>query len=344
MHQKIQLMKSTIPNVLVTGGAGYIGAHVVNQLIKHQFKVTVIDDLSTGHVEFVNKDAEFIKGSILNTAFLHNVFQEKKNDQFIGVIHLAGIKYASESVKEPDKFYEVNSSGTLNIVSKMITHGVRNLIFASSCSIYGQPVMDKAVTENSPLLPISPYGKSKALAESIINSAVTFGDLNAVSLRYFNVIGSALKDVLDLSRFNLLPNIYRSITEASPLTIYGDNFKTPDQTAIRDYVEVGAIAEMHVQCLIKLISGVKLKTSYNLGSEKEISINQIVSVTRDLISPFDVRYFKARPGDPERISANCLSAKLDLDWKHDASLEMMVLSGWNAWSSFHNQQKAFERQ
>lgn len=321
--------------VLVTGGAGYVGSHVVDELVNNGFSVTIVDDLSTGNSLFINPKTEFFEGSILNDELLETIFSDKNKSKFDGVIHLAGIKYASMSVTNPSKFYEINTVGTTKLITKMITSGVKNLVYSSSCSVYGQPVKNQIVDEFTDLRPLSPYGRSKVLAESVLNSAVDLGEINAVSLRYFNVIGSKNKKLLDLSPYNLLPNIYRAISENKVLPIYGNIFDTPDGTAIRDYVDVEIIARAHIGCLEKLISGVKLKKVYNLGSEVDLTIKKIVSTAMSVISPFNVEYLDARPGDPARIVANCTLAKTDLNWNHNKSLEEMLISGWESWQEFH---------
>jgi UDP-glucose 4-epimerase len=321
--------------VLVTGGAGYIGSYVVEKLLSNNFKVTVIDDLSTGNSRFLHPEARFIKGSILDTSILRDMLSNFEKENFIGAIHLAGIKYASESVKNPTKFYETNCVGTLKLVFNMLTANIRNLVFASSCSVYGQPLDTYKVNEKSVLLPISPYGKSKLISESIINTAISTGDLNAVSLRYFNVLGAKTGQAVDLSPHNLLPNIYRAISMGKTLKVFGNNLDTPDGTAVRDYVDVETIADLHVRALMKLVSGNRLNNVYNLGSGNEISINQIISTAMTAIAPFKVEYLDARPGDPQRIVANSNSASSDLNWIHVKNLEDMILSGWNAWNHFH---------
>ncbi len=318
----------------MTGGAGYIGSHVVNRLCEQVERVICFDNLSSGFKEFVNPNAEFFLGDIRNTVDLKKCFNLLRSPARAGVIHLAGLKYASLSVKDPLEFYEVNLIGTINLVSQMVASDVSNIVFSSSCSVYGNASEPKGVIETTNLLPLSPYAKSKLYAESVLEDARKAHDLKVVSLRYFNVAGNSKQGGHDMSSYNIFPNIYRSLSSNTPLTIFGNDFSTPDGTCIRDYVDVDLLSESHIKVMNKIFAGENLNSVYNLGSEKGYSVLEIVNAVRQEINEnFSVVFSEKRPGDPAQILADCTSAKHDLDWHHTADLHKMVRDGWAAWNS-----------
>ncbi len=264
--------------IVVTGGAGYIGSHLVNYLISQGDSVICIDNLSTGEKRFIHSKAEFMQGDIRDQSFLNKALNKIRNPQNAGVIHLAGLKYASESVKDPINFYDVNVNGTTSLLLSMSRAGIANLVFSSSCSVYGNSEASKKVAENDPLDPISPYAKSKLFAETIINDVSRSAGINTVSLRYFNVAGNGLQLGLDRSPYNLFPNLYRALHNNSPLTLYGNDFATFDGTCIRDYLDVDVLSRFHAKLLKRMSTGEKFASVYNLGSEKGYSVLEVIEV------------------------------------------------------------------
>jgi UDP-glucose 4-epimerase len=318
--------------VIVTGGAGYIGAHIVNDLLENNYKVIVIDNFSTGFTTFVDKRSTLITGSAGDSQILEVAFSSLKFPNSAAVIHCAGLKFAGESIKKPIEFYVANLSTTLNLLKYMKKFNVLKLIFSSSSSVYGNSDLDILVSESSNLNPLSPYGKSKLFAENIIDDSKKEFGLNATSLRYFNVIGNGSIAACDTSKWNLLPNIYRAIDSNTPLQIYGGNYLTPDGSCIRDYVDVVSIARAHRQILEEMNNNTILPDAINLGSESGTSVLEIFKAVKASIDPnFTYNLTQVRTGDPARIIADCTTARKCFDWSPSLSIEESIISGWKAY-------------
>ena len=313
---------------LVTGGAGYIGAHVVRALQDRGLRPVVIDDLSTGRARFVPAGVRFVQGTILDTALVTATLREHGCD---GVIHVAGYKYAGVSVQRPLHTYEQNLQGTASVLTAMELAGVDALVFSSSAAVYGTPAGD-VVTEDSPNHPESPYGESKLAAEWLIRDVARARDgFRGVCLRYFNVVGSATDEVFDASPHNLFPLVIEALLEGRTPRINGDDYPTPDGTCVRDYVHVGDLATSHVAAALALAEGRELRPAYNLGSGDGLSVRQIMdAMARVAGIAFTPQVGPRRPGDPARIVADGSAAAADLDWRMRYSVEEMVASAWSA--------------
>ena len=246
---------------LLTGGAGYIGAHVVRALGRAGMDVVVLDDLSTGIRSFVPDDVPLVEASILDTAAVHKALTD--ND-VQGVIHLAALKYAGISVDEPLDYYHVNIDGTRSVLAAMAEAGVDRLVFSSSASVYGTPDVD-LVTETTPTSPESPYGESKLVSEWLIRDVARADGMRHTSLRYFNVVGSGGDGVYDVNPYGLLPAVMKSLTEGKTPVVHGTDYPTRDGTAERDYIHVVDLAEAHVVAAQRLSEGKDLGPAYNLG-------------------------------------------------------------------------------
>lgn len=319
--------------IVVTGAAGYVGSHVCNELLAQGFNVIAIDDLSTGKHEFLDSRVHFFQGKVQDEKFLLKVFSQLENSGQSGVIHCAGLKFAGESVKYPLNYYENNSFAVQTLIKTMADFCINALVFSSSCSVYGSLKDLKPVSERADLNPVSPYGRSKLFAEKIILDAVSSSELEAVALRYFNVAGNAAGVGFDVSQFNLLPNLYRAISSGSTFTIFGDEYKTPDGSCVRDYVDVSLLAKAHVVVIQKLLAGVPLEFAYNLGSGAGASVFEIVNAAKQVIDAnLKSETAPARIGDPAQILADISLAERDLGWSHQVTIEEMVLSGWKAWN------------
>ena len=237
-------------------------------------------------------------------------------------------------MKFPLHYYENNTVAVQVLLSEMRKNEIKSLVFSSSCSVYGSVNSLKPATENISLNPVSPYGRSKLFAERIIQDEVSVNNLKAVALRYFNVAGNANGVGHDISQFNLLPNLYRAISEKNDFMVFGGDFATEDGSCVRDYVDVSLLAKAHITALLKLMAGSELEFAYNLGSSEGTSVYQIIQIAKEDISEeFTYRTVSARAGDPAQILADTSLAKRDLGWSHPVSIREMVLSGWMAWNS-----------
>ena len=312
---------------LVTGGAGYIGAHVVREFLAAGMRVAVVDDLSTGHEDFVPAGAILARGSILDGALLRRVIDEH---EVTGVVHVAGFKYAGVSVQRPLHTYGQNVEGTRVLLAAMEDAGVRRIVFSSSAAVYGTPEVD-LVTEDTPKAPESPYGESKLIGEWLLRDQEVAVGLAHTSLRYFNVVGSGDPAVRDTSPHNLFPVVFDALLDGRTPRINGDDYPTPDGTAVRDYVHVSDIARAHVAAARRLDAGEPLESAYNLGSGTGVSVAQIMAaVARVTGRRFEPEIGPRRAGDPPRIVANGDLAARDLEWRMRHSLDDMVAGAWAA--------------
>lgn len=313
---------------LVTGGAGYIGAHVVRALQAKGLQPVVLDDLSSGMASFVPEGVPFVQASILDTATVTDVLRDH---DCLGVIHVAGFKYAGVSVQRPLHTYAQNVTGTASVLSAMVDAGVSNIVFSSSAAVYGTPDTE-LVTEASPNAPESPYGESKLIGEWLINDVARATEgFRGVSLRYFNVVGSATDEVYDASPHNLFPLVIEALLAGRTPRINGDDYPTEDGTCVRDYVHVGDLADTHVAAALALAEGRELRTAYNLGSGLGLSIRQIMdAMARVTGIDFVPQIAPRRAGDPARIVADGTAAAADLGWRMSYSVDEMVSSAWSA--------------
>jgi len=312
---------------LVTGGAGYIGAHVVRSLRLAGFDVVVVDDLSSGHRAFVPEDVEFVEDTILDTPVLTDVMQDC---DVSGVVHLAGFKYAGVSVQRPLHTYAQNVAGTASVLGAMRKAGVASIVFSSSAAVYGTPRVD-VVTEDTATRPESPYGESKLVGEWLIRSAAFAHGFRHTSLRYFNVVGSAVPTLYDTSPHNLFPVVIDALQTGGTPAINGDDYPTRDGTCVRDYIHVADLAEAHVVALTKLDAGERLEPRYNLGSGEGVTVREIMTAFADVTGrSFTPDIQPRRPGDPATIVANGDLAARDLDWQMRHTIRDMVQSAWAA--------------
>ncbi|MFT4084971.1 MAG: UDP-glucose 4-epimerase GalE [Nocardioides sp.] len=312
---------------LVTGGAGYIGSHVVVALLEAGMEPVVIDDLSSGFARFVPDGVPLVEASLLDTATITATLRDHRVE---GVIHLAGFKYAGVSVQRPLHTYSQNVTGTISLLGAMVETGVDTLVFSSSAATYGTPDVD-LVTEATPTHPESPYGESKLIGEWLIADVARAHRLRHTSLRYFNVVGSGSPGLYDTSPHNLFPLVFDALVAGRTPRINGDDYPTPDGTTVRDYVHVADLAHSHVVAARRLAAGESLEPVYNLGSGDGSSVRQIMDTIREVTQiDFVPEIAPRRAGDPAQIVASGKLARRDLEWEMRHDLRSMVSSAWEA--------------
>ena len=311
--------------VLVTGGAGYIGAHVAAELLKSGYSIRIYDDFSNGlHRRVDGKFRDIVDGDMLDRVKLLAAL-----DGIDAVIHLAAKKAVEESVKDPLKYYENNVGGTLNLLGAMAAKGVKQLVYSSSAAVYS-PNDKEAVVEDDPTAPLSPYGASKLLAEQLISSVGSAEQISNISLRYFNVVGSNIAEFGDNSKDNLVPKVFLALKNGKRPQIYGSDYPTPDGTCIRDYIHVQDLALAHLAALKKVESGY-ISQVYNVGSGKGYSVKEMMDqISKSLGRDINPELSPARAGDSPKLIASIDKIKEQLGWSPKASLKEMIDSAWQA--------------
>ena len=314
--------------VLVTGGAGYIGAHVAAELLNEGYSVRIYDDFSNGlHKRVDGKFRDIVEGDILDREKLLQAMQGVD-----AVIHLAAKKAVEESVKNPLKYYENNVGGTLNLLAAMSAKGVKTIVFSSSAAVYSPNDKD-AVEETDPTVPLSPYGATKLLSEELISSVGNAEKISHVSLRYFNVVGSAIPEFGDNSKDNLVPKVFLALKNGKRPEIYGSDYPTPDGTCIRDYIHVQDLAKAHVAALKKAESGFT-SAVYNVGSGKGYSVREMMNqISQTLGKDINPQESPARAGDSPKLIASIKKIENELGWRPTATLKEMIDSSWAAESA-----------
>jgi UDP-glucose 4-epimerase len=321
-------------NWLVTGGAGYIGAHVVQALHAQGERAVVLDDLSTGTRDRVPDEAVFVQGSILD----EDVVRRALGDNAVaGIIHIAAKKQVGESVERPLHYYEENVEGTRRLLAAAVDAGVESFVFSSSAATYGMPDVD-VVDEDSPTVPMSPYGTTKLVCEWMSRDVAVATGLRVVALRYFNVAGAASPQLADPGVFNLVPMVFRELAQGERPKVFGNDYPTPDGTCIRDYIHVCDIADAHVAALQQLAAG-GVEDSfrvYNIGRGEGSSVLEVIDVI-GRVTGLDVtpQFVDRRPGDPARVVAGVDRIAKDLGWTSSFDLEEMVSSAWAGWRLRH---------
>ncbi len=316
--------------IFVTGGAGYIGSHVVKALGEKGFELLVYDNLSTGHKEAVLY-GKLIQGDLADKDFLYKILEEYKPD---AVMHFAASIEVAESVKKPLKYYKNNTANTLNLLEAMKDLGIKNFIFSSTAAVYGNP-KEIPVKESAPLSPINPYGQSKAFVEGILKDfASADNSFRYVSLRYFNVAGADPEGRIGQSYKNATHLITRALKTAKgeyeKLYIFGTDYPTPDGTCIRDFIHVDDLAEAHVLALKYLLEGGN-SDIFNCGYGHGYSVKEVVETAKKVTGiNFPVEETYRREGDPAVLVADSSRLKEKLGWKPKYDdLEFIIKTAWN---------------
>jgi UDP-arabinose 4-epimerase len=310
--------------IFVTGGAGYIGAHTCKTLAKAGYTPIVFDNLSTGHAYAV-KWGPFIQADLADRHALNEAFNQYKPK---AVIHFAASALVVESVADPGKYYRNNVVNTLNLLEAMKDHGVKKLVFSSTCATYGNP-LQTPILEDHPQNPVNPYGKSKLMVEQMIKDFQTAHGLQAVILRYFNVAGADLETHIGENHTpetHLIPSVIQAaLGIKDEIVVYGTDFQTPDGSAIRDYIHVNDLADAHVQAL-----NYPHNDCFNLGTGTGYSVLEILDAVQKFCGKtLPVRLAARRSGEPAILTADNAKAKNLLNWnpKH-SDLTVMIESAW----------------
>ncbi|MEI8365824.1 MAG: UDP-glucose 4-epimerase GalE [Parachlamydiaceae bacterium] len=319
-------------NILVVGGAGFIGSHVTKMLATRGYHPIVFDNLSSGHRDAV-KEGTFIRGDLANADDLDGVFSKHKIDV---VMHFAALIDVGESVVDPVKYMRHNVGYTLNLLHAMRQHGVHSLIFSSTAAIFGNPV-HPSINENHPCLPINPYGETKLAVEKILHYCDAAYGIKSSCLRYFNAAGGdpdgEIKN-FKTRETNLIPLTLRSLKKSSkPLVVYGTDYPTRDGTCIRDYIHLEDLGAAHILALEKVLSD-RLSTCYNLGNGNGFTVREVIQATES-VTGLKVPFIEGprRPGDPPQLVASSLKANTELGWKPVyPGLEDMIAHAWKALS------------
>ena len=314
---------------LVTGGAGYIGSHMVKFLLSKKHKVTIYDNLSSAKLNR-NKRANFKKLDLLN---LKELDKELSNSQFDAVFHFAALSVVSESERKSKKYYNNNVIGTKNLIKTMIKYNINNFVFSSSASVYGKPNSNK-ISENYKMKPISNYGKNKKEIEIYLNQMVKKNNLKFISFRYFNAAGADESGKIGEDHYpetHLIPKILNSINKnKNRVYVYGNDYKTKDGTCVRDYVHVNDIVKAHYYGL-KKFKKKKCSVIYNIGSGKGFSVLDVIrSIERITQRKVKIIFKQKRKGDPPILVAKCKKILKELNWKPKYnSIDKIIITAWN---------------
>ncbi|MDC0770025.1 UDP-glucose 4-epimerase GalE [Streptomyces sp. HD] len=317
---------------LITGGAGYIGAHVVRAMLDAGERAVVYDDLSTGIAERIPDGVPLVVGSTLDGELLGRAIRDHG---ITGVVHLAAKKQVGESVEQPLHYYRENIEGLRTLLSAVTEAGVASFVFSSSAAVYGMPDVD-LVTEETPCEPMSPYGETKLAGEWLVRATGRATGLSTASLRYFNVAGAASPELADTGVFNLVPMVFEKLTEGAAPRIFGADYPTPDGTCVRDYIHVVDLAEAHVATARRLSAAPGTDLTLNIGRGEGVSVREMIDRINTLTGhglPPEV--MDRRPGDPARVVASDDRVTTELGWKARYGVDDMIASAWAGWTANH---------
>lgn len=314
--------------ILVTGGAGYIGSHIVKELLDIKEDVIIVDNLETGYRDSV-LGGKFLLGDLRDRDFIKSVFEENDIE---GVIHFAANSLVGESMENPYKYYENNIYGTLCLLKEMVANNVDKIVFSSTAATYGVP-KDIPIREDNPTEPTNVYGETKLGMEKMFYWFSQAHDLNYVSLRYFNAAGADRSGDIGERHdpeTHLIPNILKAAKNNEAVNMFGDDYPTEDGTCVRDYIHVTDLADAHIKAFNFLRENKENKI-YNLGSQSGFSVKEVIEeVERVLDKNIDVNVMERRPGDPPTLIASSEKIREELGWEPKYSnMETIISTAWN---------------
>ena len=325
-------------SVLVLGGAGYIGSHTVDRLVEAGENVVVVDSLVTGHMAAVRKEAKFYQGDLADKDFMRKVFNE--NPDIDAVIHFAAFSLVAESMKDPLKYFDNNTAGMVKLLEVMNEFDIKYIVFSSTAATYGIPEK-MPIYEDDPQLPINPYGESKLMMEKIMRWADEAYGIKFVALRYFNVAGAKPDGSIGEDHHpetHLLPIVLQvAMGEREKLQIFGDDYNTPDETNVRDYVHPFDLADAHILAVDYLRNGNE-SSAFNLGSSTGFSNLEIVKAAREVTGKeIPAEIAARRGGDPDTLIAASEKARKVLGWKPEFDdIHKIIETAWK-WHTTHPQ-------
>ncbi|KUN03249.1 UDP-glucose 4-epimerase [Streptomyces yokosukanensis] len=319
---------------LITGGAGYIGAHVARAMAGAGESVVALDDLSAAVPERLPPGVPLVVGSTLDGALLERVFKEYG---VTGVVHLAARKQVAESVAEPIRYYRENVGGLATLLDAVAGAGIRRLLFSSSAAVYGNPDVD-LITEETLCAPVNPYGETKLAGEWLVRAAGRAHGISTVCLRYFNVAGAAAPELADTGVFNIVPMVFDRLTRDEAPRIFGADYPTPDGTCVRDYIHVADLAEAHLAAARRLAEGdLSGDLTLNIGRGAGVSVRELITVVGEVTGDRREPVVEGRrPGDAPRAVASAERAAEQLGWRASRGVREMVESAWRGWQLHHD--------
>jgi len=329
----------TAQQILVVGGAGYIGTHMVKDLLRAGYSVVILDNLSKGHRELI-PGGVFVEGDLGDSALLDRLFTEH---DISAVMHFAAFSLVGESVQEPLAYYRNNVARTIELLDAMRRHGIMRFIFSSTAAVYGEPVTTP-ISEDHPNQPTNPYGAGKLAVERMLADCAAGYGLRYIALRYFNAAGADSEGGLGERHepeSHLIPLVLQTATgERDSIQIYGEDYPTPDGTCLRDYVHVSDLAQAHLLALESLLRD-GANAIYNLGNSKGYSVREVIDIARRITGrPIATRSATRRPGDPAVLVADSSKIRKALGWQpRYEQLESIIASAWD-WHQQEAKRKA----
>ncbi|MEU8826961.1 UDP-glucose 4-epimerase GalE [Streptomyces sp. NPDC048636] len=319
---------------LITGGAGYIGSHVVRAMAEAGESVAVLDDLSSGVRDRLPAEVPLVRGSTLDRELLDTTFAELN---VTGVVHLAAKKQVGESVEQPLRYYRENVHGLTVLLDAVVGAGIRSFLFSSSAAVYGTPDVE-LVTEDLPCVPVNPYGETKLAGEWLVRAVGKAHSLSTGCLRYFNVAGATRPELADTGVFNIIPMMFERITKGEAPRIFGDDYATPDGTCVRDYIHVEDLASAHLAVARRLAAQSEPgDLTVNIGTGQGVSVREMADLIAEVTGrpePGPV-VEPRRAGDPARVVGSTELIAKELGWSARHGVRAMVESAWEGWCLRH---------